>query len=291
LIYHFHDPELIPIGMLLKLHNKRVIYDVHEDLPRQILGKYWIPPLLRSSIAKLLNVIEIMSALLLDSIVSATPAIARRFPVKKTIVVQNFPMLWELASTKPCPHAARPPMAIYIGGIDNLRGVREIITSIALLPKNFEFALAGVFDPPEFINELKQLPGWERVKFLGWLSRQQIAQQLSLARVGLVLLHPQSNFLESYPIKLFEYMAAGLPVIASDFPLWREIINQAKCGILVDPLDPKAISKAIRWILDHPNEAEDMGKKGQEAVRMQYNWDSEAHKLRSLYSNLSKAAE
>jgi glycosyltransferase involved in cell wall biosynthesis len=291
LIYHFHDPELIPIGLLLKLHNKRVIYDVHEDLPRQILGKYWIPKRLRSSIAKLSDVFEIMSASLLDSIISATPAIARRFPAKKTIVVQNFPTLQELAPTKSCSHDTRSQTGIYIGGIDSLRGVREIVASISFLPKEFKLVLAGVFDPPEFIDELKQLPGWERVKFLGWLTRQQIAQQLSLARVGLVLLHPRPNFLESYPIKLFEYMAAGLPVIASDFPLWRDIVNEAKCGRLVNPLDPKAISTAIQWILDHPDEAETMGKRGQEAVRTQYNWDSESHKLRFLYSNLSRISQ
>lgn len=111
---------------------------------------------------------------------------------------------------------------------------------------------------------------------------------LGHARIGLVLLHPTPNYYDALPVKLFEYMSAGVPVIASDFPLWRKIIEGAGCGLVADPLDPHAIASAIEWLLTHPDEAEAMGKRGQEAVRKLYNWEHEAKALINFYERLLK---
>jgi glycosyltransferase involved in cell wall biosynthesis len=88
---------------------------------------------------------------------------------------------------------------------------------------------------------------------------------------------------------MFEYMSAGLPVIASNFPLWKEIVEGNKCGICVDPMDPKAIASAIQWMIDHPEEAEEMGKNGRRAVETKYNWANESKKLVGLYQRLIQA--
>ncbi|MGB9790948.1 MAG: glycosyltransferase family 4 protein [Thermacetogeniaceae bacterium] len=288
-LYHFHDPELISVGMLLKLKGKRVIYDVHEDLPKQILSKEWIPKPLRRLVAGAARVAEAVASRAFDGIVAATPAIARRFPSNKTVVVQNFPILNELITPESIPYQQRPAKIVYVGGITAIRGIREMVQAMSLLPESLSdtrLVLAGEFSPPTLESEVRCLPGWDHVEFLGWQDRASVARLLWEARIGLVILHPRPNYLEAWPVKLFEYMSAGLPVIASDFPLWREIVDGIGCGLLVNPLDPKAIAEAIQYLLTHPDEAEEMGRRGRQAVQERYNWDIEKEKLLSLYRRL-----
>lgn len=284
-IYHFHDPELIVVGLCLKLRGKRVVYDVHEDVPRQILTKHWIPARVRGVVSRSVGVVESLGALVWDGIAAATPTIARRFPEKKTALVQNFPVPEELIPATPSPYAGRQPVVAYVGKIEGIRGAREMVDAMAALPPSVEARLemAGVFEPAALERDLRQLAGWTRVNSLGWLTRPDISALLGRARVGLVLLHPSGNYVEAQPNKLFEYMAAGIPVVASDFPRWRALVNEVSCGLLVDPLDPGAIARAIQWLLEHPDEAEGMGQRGQAAVRSRYSWDAEGERLLQLY--------
>jgi glycosyltransferase involved in cell wall biosynthesis len=287
-IYHIHDPELIPVGLLLKMKGKLVVYDAHEDLPRQILSKPWVPLVFRRVLSMLASLIVDLAGKVFDGIVSATPFIARRFHERKTVTVQNYPILGELLSSDLAPYVKRPSNITYVGGITTRTGVREMVDALGRLPEslNVSLDLAGDFRPPTLEREVRRIPGWRRVNFLGWQTRPQVAKLLCRARAGLVVLHPELNYLDSYPIKLFEYMSTGLPVVASDFPLWRKIVTDADCGLLVDPLDPRAIARGIQWLLENPIEAEAMGRRGLAAVYKKYNWDREARKLLRLYDRL-----
>ncbi|MGB7446908.1 MAG: glycosyltransferase family 4 protein, partial [Dethiobacteria bacterium] len=288
-VYHFHDPELIPCGVLLKILNKgRVVYDVHEDLPKQIFNKYWIPGGLRKLVAWCSQLAEAIGAFFFDRIVAATPKIAERFPTGKTVVVQNYPRLDELVMENTIPYKQRPPYVVYVGGISRARGIEEMVEAVGLLPEKLKvrLVLAGSFSPAALEKELKQRPEWRQVDFWGWQSREGIKKILSEARIGLVILHPTPNYLDSYPTKMFEYMSTGIPVVASDFPLWRKIVEKTGCGLLVDPLKPEEIAQAIQWLLENPDEAQAMGERGREAVHSQYNWSIEEKKLLQMYKEL-----
>jgi len=285
-LYHFHDPELIPIGLALKILTRaRVVYDIHEDAPQQILSKAWLPPRIRPWIARGVSKLEALAARLFDGLIAATPAIAARFPASKTVVVRNFPRLEELAfSSSARPYAQRPPRVVYVGGITAIRGAVEMVEAIARVQAKAELVLAGAFESDALREHLAQRPGWQRTHFVGWLNRAEIADLLGQARVGLVLLAPLPRYQVAWPVKLFEYMAAGIPFVASDFPLWRQIGEGA--GLFVDPRDPDAIAQAIQWLLTHPREAQAMGERGRHLVETRYNWEQEAQELLRLYARL-----
>lgn len=283
---HFHDPELIPWAVLLRLSGIKVIYDVHEDLPRQILSKHWVPQSLRGVLAQLTEALEALAAKAFDGIVAATPTIAHRFPAQKTVTVQNFPMPREFAEIVAPPDATRQRAFAYVGGITSIRGSLEMVRAVDLLAKRgveCRLELAGSFSPPSHEAQLRDEAGWQQVAYYGFLDRNGVSKILGGTCAGLVLFHPEPNHFNAQPNKLFEYMAAGLPVIASDFPLWRKIVHGVDCGLLVDPLDPDAIADAMQWILEHPQEAANMGQRGRAAIAGQYNWESESQKLIALY--------
>ena len=294
-VAHFHDPELIPVGFALRLAGVRVIYDVHEDVPRQILSKHWLPavvrrPVARRPVAWAVSALEWFAGRSMTAIVAATPTIAARFPAPKTVTVQNFPILSELTVPDSLPYDQRPSHVAYVGGITRNRGAIEMVEAIARVScGDARLRMAGNVEPASLRDELATQSGWERVDKLGWADRQQVANLLGSVRAGLVVLHPIANYPDAYPVKMFEYMAAGLPVIASNFPLWREIVEGNECGLTVDPLDPEAIAEAIQYLLDHPDEAQTMGENGRKAVAERFNWGNEAEKLLALYGKKSRS--
>jgi glycosyltransferase involved in cell wall biosynthesis len=285
-LYHFHDAELIPVGIMLRLKGKKVVYDVHEDLPRQIMTKPWINPLFRRIISGCAQVVENLAVKVLDGVVAVTSTIAGRFPKEKTVLVHNYPILGELTAVDAVPYNQRPSLAIYIGGLTIIRGIKEIIEAVDLLPERLDstLVLAGSITEKELETAIST--AGQRVKYAGLLPRKDVAKLFGRSRIGLVLFHPAPNHINALPNKLFEYLSAGLPIIASNFSLWREIIEDIGCGLLVDPLNPREIADAIQWMLEHPVEAEAMGKRGQEAVYEQFNWDKECKKLLSFYERL-----
>ncbi|MFB3883626.1 MAG: glycosyltransferase family 4 protein [Thermodesulfobacteriota bacterium] len=289
-VYHFHDPELIPVGLMLKLHGKRVIYDVHEDYSQTFLSREWIFPRLRRLIRIMIILAELVGRRLFDGIVVATPSIAVRFQSLKTVTIQNFPLLDGSGINPSIPYDRREKVVVYVGVISEPRGVKEMIQAVALLPTQLgvKLKLAGFFAPSNLEDKVKTFSGWSRVDFMGWQFHKDIVAMLGNARIGLAVLHPFANHINSQPNKLFEYMSAGIPVVASDFPLWRQIVEETGCGLLVNPLDARAISKAIKWLLEHPEEAGAMGRRGQEAVRNRYNWDREADNLLAFYQKITK---
>jgi glycosyltransferase involved in cell wall biosynthesis len=289
-VYHFHDPELIVVGLLLKGVGARVVYDVHEDSPREAMSLNRDRPWNGRFLSWSWSLLESVARQSLDAFVCATPGIARKFPRRRTVIVQNYPLSEEFANLFQGKNGSTMDLA-YVGGISGIRGAREMVDVMEHLPDAMpvRLRLAGPVHPPTLLDELRRRPGWRRVEYLGVQGRPAVRRLLGGARMGLALFHPERDHLESMPNKLFEYMAAGLPVVASDFPFWRQIVTATGCGLLADPLDPSAVAAAVRRILEHPAEAAEMGRRGRIAVRERFNWQSEEKKLLHLYESLEAA--
>jgi len=286
-IYHLHDPELIPIGLKLKKLGKKVIFDAHEDLPKQLVGKPYLNKPLLTILSKVMALYENYACKKFDFIVTATPFIKDKFLNinPNSIDINNFPILGELANET--PWSEKKNEVCYVGSIAKIRGIKEIVKAIGMT-KSTRLNLAGAFSEKDVEIEVKSYLGWSSVNELGFLNRDEIAQVLKSSKAGLVTLHPIINYMDALPVKMFEYMAAGLPVISSNIPLWKEIVEGNKCGICVDPLNPKEIADAIEYIITHPKKAEQMGNNGKKAVLEKYNWGIEEEKLLKLYQELEK---
>lgn len=285
-VIHLHDADLLGVGFRLRRAGRRVIYDSHEDTPKQMHYQHWIPSLVRPVAASLYATRERRAGQLFDGIITAEPTNALRFPQTKTITVHNYPIADELDFSNAAPYSDRQNRIAYVGALTLVRGLNEMISAVDGLPDTYcaELVLAGSFHPPSL--QAEAVFATRSARYLGYLERSSIAQILAQSKIGLVVLHPVQKYLEAYPTKMFEYMAVGLPVVVSDFPSWSAIVHETGCGFVVDPLNPDAIRERIQWLLDHPAEAQAMGERGREAVRSKYNWAPEGERLLRFYERL-----
>lgn len=288
-VYHLHEAELLLAGLVLKARGRRVIYDAHEDTPKQVHYQHWIPRWMRPLVAVGYATLERLAGQFFDGIITAEPPNSERFPQEKVAVIHNYPIVSELEQAGSVPYAERDALVVYVGSISRVRGAAEMVSMMRQLPDGLgaELLLAGGYHPASLREALGALAGPIRLTQTGYMDRWGVANILARARVGLAVLHPVQKYVEAYPTKLFEYMAAGLPVVISDFPVWRAIVEEAGCGLAVDPLDEGAIAQAVQWLLEHPAEAEAMGRRGQVAVRERYSWAHEGPRLVDFYERLA----
>ena len=287
-VYHFHDPELIPIGIKLKKKGKKVIYDVHEDVENQILSKEWIPKIFRKIISFSFWQYEKKVSKKFNYIAAATPFIRDKFLRinKKTVNINNYPLLEEFDFLSEIFWDKKDNKVCYIGGISKIRGVDCFVESLKYTLDDLSLSLVGSFENKKLFTSIRNKNTWNKVDYLGFLDRKGVVEVLKLSKAGLVTFLNEPNHINAQPNKIFEYMSATIPVIASDFPLWKQIVEGNKCGICVNPLNPKAIAEAINYIIKNPKEAEEMGQNGRKAVEEKYNWAIEERKLLGMYKNL-----
>lgn len=279
-VYHIHDPELLPFALKLKEKGKKVIFDSHEDVSGQILSKYWIPSVFRWFISKVYWWYESWAVRKIDAVVTATPHIATLFAKRHPVVevVNNYPMLNDIIFQEKI-FSERGKNVCYAGGINAIRGERIMVDAVDGL-SGIKLILAGPRDEGGANYER------ENVIYTGKFTRKEVNEIYGNCRAGLILFQPEPNHIKAKPNKMFEYMAAGLPIICSDFPLWREIVEGCGCGICVDPTDSNAVREACKYLVGNPDIAQEMGKRGYEAVIKQYNWKNEEEKLLKLYKKV-----
>jgi len=283
-VYHFHDPELMFFAYLLKLKGKKVIYDVHEDLPRQLLSKPYLGKVSKKILSFLIEKIENFFASRFTVIITATPFIRDRFLKlnNHTIDINNFPLLGELFDSSSA--GVKKNQVCYVGGISEIRGIESLINACDKI--NGTLVLAGKFQNESLEQRVKSLEGWKNVDYRGFINRDEAKLVLSESKAGIVTFLAEPNHINSQPNKMFEYMSAQLPVICSDFKLWKSIIEAHDCGFCIDPEKDITIADKINFLFENDNVVSNYGKNGREAVLNKFNWSIEENKLLNLYRNL-----
>jgi glycosyltransferase involved in cell wall biosynthesis len=292
-VVHAHDPELIPLVLLLKLTGRKAVCDIHENVAEQVLHKEWIPRFCRVPLSRLLKRAQQWLPRWADAVLLAEDSYVRDFPqVPNVSVVRNFPLLPPHFKRDYRTHTFR---MIYVGDVRRVRGIREYVAIADRLAKRgvpVELRIVGSFaDPNEErqTRDLVQQLGLEkRVLFLGRRPPEQVAALVECCDVGLALLHPIGNYRESYPTKMFEYMAAGVPVIASRFALWESVLVGNDCGRVVEPLDVEEATNAAIEYWESRELRERHGQNGRSAVVGHYHWGVEATQLMAVYAALSR---
>lgn len=281
-IYHFHDPELIPIGLILKIKRKKVIYDAHEDHPKDVFEKLWPMPLKIIAFVYF-SILERLATIFFDNIVAATPHIASKYPAKKTILLRNFPILKLIDKSKKVEVKSNNLIIIYQGGITKLRGVKQVIESLDKVTEKVELLLFGKWEAG-FEEECKKLKGWKNTKYLGVVNQEKLYGYGKSADIGIINYLSSPNNDDSLPNKPFEYIACSLPIIMSNFPHWMDMFKD--CALFSNPEDSVSIADNIQILAKDKKLRKEMGEKGRALVEKEYNWEKESKKLIDMYKGL-----
>lgn len=287
-VYHFHDPELLPYGVKLKKAGKKVIFDSHENAPAQISEKNYLPGPVRRMISALYRMYETGCVRKLDAVIVPCTFDGKNIfegRARKTFFVPNYPRLSDFAG-RTGEVIKDPDSVCYVGGLTYARGIYHLIKAVSLAGKRL--VLAGRFSDAEFEERVRSMPEFSCVDYLGSLPNTQIAGVIEKCAVGANTLLDigQYHHIDTFGLKVFEYMAMELPVLLPDYPYMRRMAEKYKFGMCVRPDDPEDIASAIRYLTEKPEEAERMGRNGRRAVETEFNWGTAERVLLECYESL-----
>lgn len=292
-VVHFHDPELIPVGFLLKWSGCKVVYDMHELVHRQILDKAWLGPLwLRRWFAAGYGLVERSAVRRFDAIVLAESRYRDElYPLHpgqhdKFTLVRNYPVLRVIDQRRtPVPKADGFTL-IYVGGLSEVRGIKVLIEAIDKIPDT-QLWLLGGWSSEAFRRSCEALPGFARTTWFGLVRMDEVYEYMRSADLGACVLHPLPNYVVSEPIKTYEYLACGLPLLLSDFAMWKEVFGS--WSWFTDPIDVDRVAEAIVIARDDDQLRQQRAASGRIAVEEGRCWEREREHLIDLYGRLANA--
>jgi len=290
-VYHLHNPDTLPIALLLKMLGRRVIYDTHEDFSRAILGRKWMPRLIRPFIAKGVAFFELVVGRIVDQAIVTQTDMQRRLG-KKAILVDNAPISQGPLVDKAYTYARTLAdddcfRLVYIGLIGTSRGLFTMVDALDIANKRVpcRLWLIGPGDSGEIL-EARARPGWRAVDYIGRLPQSQAFGYVIKSHVGLITFPDVGDNASINPNKLYEYQLFGIPFIASNFEKWRRSVR-AVSGLYVNPGNPRDVADKIVWLAEHADERKNMGARGKEFVLASYNWETESKKLLAVYQEIA----
>jgi glycosyltransferase involved in cell wall biosynthesis len=281
-ILQFHDPELIPYTVFDLKAAVPLVFDAHEDFVSQMDNKFWAKGITRMLLKIGLRALQKLINFRATYIIAATEGVRKSYSLRKSSVIRNLPILAEFTNVNRKSITERPRDVCYVGAISRVRGIVQLVSALEKSEQVERLHLAGRFESEALRCEIEAMPGWSKVNYLGYINRDEIAELLGRVRVGMVTLHPTPNHLHSIPIKLLEYLCAGVPAIASNFPYWTEFIRDGETGVFVDPMDALAIARALDQILGDSGAAKFENFVSEE-VQNRFSWESEVLDLEKVY--------
>jgi glycosyltransferase involved in cell wall biosynthesis len=310
MLYHFHDPELLFVGLRLRKRGYEVVFDSHEDFPQLALQRDYIAKPLQQPLFWLTTQIEKYVTRRLSGVISATDTISAKFKayaVPQIETIKNYDLIPfspnQISASRSqgiefynqrietqnqvCEKQSQIPVACYVGGLTQVRGIEEVM--LACHKADVPLILAGAFDSAAFQEKLKTNEAWANVEYLNVVPHSQVAFCIyRKATIGLCVLHAAPNHTHSIPIKMLEYMSNGLAVVATDaIEFCVQVVEKHHCGVLVKADDVESIVYAIKYLKDNPQTAKEMGENGRKAAENEYNWQSQERLLLAFYENIT----
>ncbi len=284
-MYHFHDPDFILYGVILKWISKQVvIFDVHEDFSLVLLEGEWIPKWLRKIYSTVYRFVEKFASKFFDGLITATDHIHTLFPKEKSIVVHNYP---ENNNIRLNRNNTIPNSLVFIGGLTPIRGIEEMLKAVVISQDKLpiEIHIYGQFTDMDYEKKIMSIYNYEYIHFHDVLPMNEMYQKVSQYSAGIICYLPLPNHIESMPNKIFEYMMLGLPIIGTNFPLWKKIIDENGCGLTCNSSNSKEISDCILSLFSDANELENKARTSSIVYNNHYSWGNEKQLLLNFYSS------
>lgn len=287
-VFQFHDPELLFMGLLLKLKGKEVIFDMHEDSPAQILSKPYLNKVQAKCFSLLMKLIEFVTLPFMSHIFTVNDEIVKRVSKinKNVSLLRNFPIMSEFIHLNQ-DWTKKENAIFYVGAISDIRGIEQLVES--LKNTKIKLYLAGTFNNINFEDKVKKSEGWKNVEFLGQINREQMKEYLLKSKLGIIPFLPAPNHINANPNKFYEYLSAGVPIACSNFPLWKDFVTEHNIGITFNPKSPSDIFKKIDQLINNSNELEAMSKNAKLIIKNECNWEKEAQELLRVYRRIIKS--
>lgn len=283
-IYHLHDPSLLLMVKKLKKHQKKVIFDSHEDYYQQIRIKKQIPASLRRLVAMLYQRYQKKISAHLDGFIFPGPSSTIKIHLPIT-VVGNTPVFTNRV-TPANNFANRERSVCYVGGLSEDRGITNLIR--AAYKAKCKLILAGSFSSEEYHSECMRMVEYSVVDYRGHVNHEDVAKIIMEARIGISVLRNVGQYatLSNFPIKVLEYCYQGVPVFLNRTVFHNEMADKYRFAVCVDPDDINEYAEKITEYIDDVDKLQEMGNHGYNMVINEFNWNNDLKRLLDLYQSM-----